>query len=202
MELVRNAPHQRFGVVRAVPPVRVYAEELFLQVALGHAVKVVERRHRAPADEDGRSDVCLGEVENFPQFVPIGDFRKIHGLHGRARHDHAVEAAVFDLFEGLVEAVEVRRLGVLGAVGLRVHEGDVDLQGGVGKQAHELRFGLHLGRHEVQEGDLDGTDVLRRRPVFFHDENFFRAQNGIGGDVFIDDDGHKFASLFVFLCIF
>ena len=68
--------------------------------------------------------------------------------------------SVFHAIEGLIELSEVFRFRVAGAIACRVDERDIDLQGGVGKKAHELRLGLLFGGHQIENGDLNGTDIL------------------------------------------
>ena len=80
--------------------------------------------------------------------------------------------------------------GVLALVRLGIDEGDVDLQRRVGQKAHELRFRLHLGGHQVQNGDLQRADVLREGALVVHDKYIFRLECGVRGDIAGNDDGH------------
>ena len=53
------------------------------------------------------------------------------------------------------------------------HERDVDLQRCIGQLAQDLEFRILLQRHEVEDHDLDRTDVLMDRPVLIHHEYIF-----------------------------
>ena len=103
---------------------------------------------------------------------------------------------VADVLEFLVEFFKVRRRRVLALVRLGVHERDVDLQRRIGEKAHELRFRFHLGRHEIQDGDLQRADVLRERPLVAHNENILLLERRISGYILGNDDRHCSLLLF------
>ena len=55
-------------------------------------------------------------------------------------------------------------------MGLYGHEAYIYLQRGVGKGTKQLKLGLFLQRHQVQDQDVDRTDVLVHGTVLIHDE--------------------------------
>ena len=62
-------------------------EQLFAQDVLGDIVEMMQHRHSAPADTEGRMHVGLRPFHHLGQFVPIGDIFEIHMLD-RCACDH------------------------------------------------------------------------------------------------------------------
>ena len=127
----------------------VNAEQLFAEQALAHAVIMIQRGLRAPADKDRAGNVFPCEFEYFLEFGPVFHLLEIDGFHGCARNDHAVEFPPLYLAERFVKAVEVFERGVFSRVRFRTDERNVDLQRRIGQKPHELRFRNDLGRHQI-----------------------------------------------------
>ncbi len=123
---------------------------------------VVEACLCRPADVEGGGDVGARPVEYLGDFAPVVDFLEGHLLYGGAGDDHAVVPLVAHLVEVGVEGLHVLDGGVLRGVALDLHEGDFDLQGGVGKKPDEVGLGGDLQGHQVQDDDAQGADVLAR----------------------------------------
>ena len=87
--------------------------------------------------------------------------------------------------------------GVLGLVGLGVDQLQLHLQGRIAQQTGKLGLGDDLGGHQIQQHDLQGTDVLGLRPGLGHDENILFFQGLRCGEVIGDLNGHTLASLIV-----
>ena len=138
-------------------------------------------------------------IQRFRQLVPVVDVLELHLFHRRAGHDHAVVFFVADLVKRLIEREHVLRGGVPDFVGRRLQQLDVDLQRRVGKQAQELRFGFDLGRHQVENQNLQRADILRLRARFGHDENVFAFEPLFCGQPVVDFDGHGFTSRTILL---
>ena len=128
MEFVRNSPHQRFGLVPAYALVRKNPEALLFQRVLLYAVKIVQRRLRSPAYEQGGGDVRVRPVKNLFELLPIGNLFKLHILNGRARHNQAVEALFLYVLKVLVKPFKVLLFGVRALVGRRLYKRYVHLQ--------------------------------------------------------------------------
>ena len=188
-----NAFEKRIVLFDALA-VRKHAEQFFGKQIFLDAVMIIQRRLRTPADVNGAGDVPIRKIEDLFQFIPIQHLFEGHGLHGRTRDDHAVEVLILDLLERFIELFQMRRGGVLALVRFGVHEGDVHLQRRIGEKAHELGLRFHLGGHEIKNGDLQWTDVLRERALVAHDEDVFALQCRICGDIFGNDDRHCFLS--------
>ena len=99
--------------------VREYPEELLLERVFFYTVKIMQRGHGSPADENGGGDVRFGIGENAFKLVPIGDGGKIHLLDGCARDDHAVEMLVFHVAEGLIKLPQISLRRVPAVVAFR-----------------------------------------------------------------------------------
>ena len=157
------------------------AEHLVRQVIFGNAVVVIQSRLSAPANIKRGLGVRLRPIHDLREFLPIIHFLERHLLHGRAGDDETVEFFVLDLIEGGVVIQQMFRVCVLGFVGGGVQECDLHLKRRVGKQPQDLRFGGDLGRHEVQDRNTQGADVLMQRTVFVHDEDIFVLEGFPGG---------------------
>ena len=74
----------------------------------------------------------------------------------------------------------------------RAQQGDVDLQGRVAQQAQQLCLGGDLGGHEVDDHDVQRTDVLADGAFVGHDKDVFTFQSAACGQVGGNLDGHGF----------
>ena len=66
------------------------------------------------------------------------------------------------------------RCGIFGFVPLSPQKRHVHLQGRIAEQAQQLRFRGDLGRHQVDDGDLQRPDILTVGAAFRHDKKYFR----------------------------
>ncbi len=158
------------GLLAVADLVGVDAEELLFEELFGQAVVVVETGLGPPADMEGAGDIGLAPGEDFAELGPVVDLLILHLLYRRACDDQAVEAALPQLVKGIVKLHQVggRHIGRL--VGAHPHEGDIELEGGVGQHAQQLQLRLLLGRHQVQDADLQRTDVLVDGSLFIDHE--------------------------------
>ena len=60
---------------------------------------------------------------------------------------------------------------------------------GCSQQPQQLGLRLDLGGHQVEDGDLQGPDVLGLGPLVGHNEDILRFQDLDGGQVRLDADG-------------
>ena len=188
IELVVKASEQNGLLV--IPAVGIDAEELLGQGVLVDAVVVVQARLGAPADVEHGMNMGLAPLHDLAQLRPVVHFLEGHLLHRRAGDDHAVEFAVLDLIKGLVEGQQVLLGDVLGLVGGGVHQFQLHLQGRIAQKAGQLGLGGDLGGHEVQQQQLQRTDVLGGGSLPGHDENILLLQRFSGGQVIGDPNGH------------
>ena len=90
------------------------------------------------------------------------------------------------------------RCGIFGFVPLSPQKRHVHLQGRIAEQAQQLRFRGDLGRHQVDDGDLQRPDILTVGAAFRHDKNIFAFQYRAGRQIFrnLDRHGkHSFAAI-------
>ena len=156
------------------------AKHLLPERVLGHAVVVVEASLRRPADVERAGDVRAAPVEDFRQFVPVAHLFVFHLLKWCAGDDETVELLLSHFLEVAVEGPHVFHGRVLARVGLHLHQVNLQLEGRVGQDAHEVRFGRYLQRHQVQNGNAQRAYVLVAGSFGAHDEDvlLFQQLNG------------------------
>ena len=81
-------------------------------------------------------------------------------------------------------------VGVSGAVAGGLEQLHLDLEGGVGQLAQDLGLGDNLGGHQVEDQNVQRTDVLVQGPVLGHDEDVFSLQHRTGRQGIGNLDGH------------
>ena len=168
-------------VVLVAEPLREDAEELARQVLLGDAIEVVEASERAPAQVHRREDVLLGPVDDLAELLPVVHVLKGHLLHGRTGDDEAVIVLVAEAVEGVVELHQMVLRDVRGRVGRDAHEVAAHLQRRLGDEAQELRLGLDLGGHEVEDDDPKRADLLGGSDLLLEGEDSLGVQDPLGG---------------------
>ncbi len=186
--LVREAAQERRG--RGENPVVEHAERLARQDVLRNAVEVVDRRLRRPADREAMMDVRARPIEDLPQLVPVADLLEGQVFHRRSGDDEPVEPLRADVAPRPIEGVEMIGRGVARDVLAHPHQGQLDLQGRGPEQARELRLGADLVRHEVEEPDPQGADVLADGVGLAHHHQALGFEGAGGGQVVGDLDGH------------
>ena len=79
---------------------------------------------------------------------------------------------------------------VFGCVRSGVNQLQMHLQRRVAKQTAELGLCDNLGRHQVQQQDLQRTDILTNGPGLAHDKNVLLLQNAGSGQIIGNLNGH------------
>ena len=74
-------------------------------------------------------------------------------------------------------------------------QGHLDLQRGRAEDAQQLRLGLDLVRHQVEQGNLQRADILAQRHVLGNDRNALPVQHDAGGQVVGDFYGHGWGAV-------
>ena len=147
------------------------AEHLLCQGIFGYAEVVVQTRLCRPADMQGGEHMGLGPLHNLTDLVPVIHLFIRQMLHRRPGDNHPVIMFVLDLPEGGVEGFQVRQGSILGNMGRHMHQLNIHLQGGITEQPENLGFRLNLLGHNIENQDLQRTDVLLLCPVMGHDED-------------------------------
>ena len=151
---------------------------------------MVQTRLRAPTYIQRSVHVLFRIVHDADELVPVVHFLKGELFHRRAGDDHAVERAVAHLRKRLIETLKMLRRGIFGFVPLSPQKRHVHLQGRIAEQAQQLRFRGDLGRHQVNDGNLQRPDVLTVGAAFRHDKNVFAFQYRAGRQIFRNLNGH------------
>ena len=126
-------------------------------------------------------DVGFGPGHDLAELVPVIDIGEVKIFNGSAGDNKTVELLVLHLIEGTVEGFHMLCADVDGDMGSDAEEGQFDLERGIGEKADDLVFRGDLGGHEVEDRDLQGTDILRGGAEFVHDEDVLRLKDFAGG---------------------
>lgn len=175
-------------------PVRIDAEEFFGQGSLPDAVVIIKSRLRTPADMERAVHMRPAPFHDAAQLRPVFDLLKRHLFHRCAGNDQPIEPALLHVLECLIEFQQMFAGRVFGFVAVRVNEFQFYLKRRVAEQSRQLRFRGNLGRHEVQNEDLQRADVLRDGPRLIHDKNILGRQCFRGRQAVRDHNGHGVAS--------
>ena len=188
IEHIVKAPEQ--GGALAHHGVGEDAEELLAQVVLGDLIMVVQTGLGAPADVQGGMDVGLGPLHDLAQLIPVVHVGEVQVFYGGAGDDHAVVLLVFDLVKGSIEGGQVAGVGILRDVAKGMQQLHLDLKRRVGQLAQQLGLGNDLGGHQIQNQQIQGTDVLVHGPELRHNEDVFPLQSSSSGERIGDFNGH------------
>ncbi len=154
----------------------VDAEKFLLEEEFLDPVMVIQAGLSAPAVVEHGEHMGLGPFQVGRVFLPVIDVFKFVAFHRSAGDDESVIAAVLDIIEVQVGRIQVGRVRVGRFVGDRAAEIDLDLDGGVPEQAQQLQFRRLFQRHEVQDQDLQRTDILRGGTVFRNGDDSLFAE--------------------------
>ena len=76
-----------------------------------------------------------------------------------------------------------------------VHQGYFHLQGSVSQKPQQLSFCGNLGRHEIDNGNLQGTNILLSSTLLCHDKYIFLFQHRTGWQVGLYLNRHSSLSI-------
>ena len=126
--------------------------------------------------------VGFGPLHNLAELRPVVHLVELQILHRRACDDHAVILLVPNPVEGGVEALQMVAVRVLGDIAGGAQQLHLNLKRGVGQLAEDLGLGDDLGGHQIEDENIQRTDVLMHSPVFRHDEDVLALQHRAGGE--------------------
>ena len=141
--------------------------------------------------------MVIRPVENIAQFIPVVYLFEVHLLNRSARYDHSVVIIVFHLIKVLIKLIEVTRRRILCLMGTGTHEGNIQLQRCVRQGAQKLQLRILLQRHEIQDHNLQGTDLLQIRLILPHYKNVFPVQNLPCREIILNPYRHLFFPAFL-----
>jgi hypothetical protein len=122
--------------------------------------------------------------------LPVGHILERQRLDRGTGDDEAVELAVLYLVPGVVEIDQVIFRGVLGHMRADAHQRQLHLQRRRPDQPCNLCLGGDLVRHQVQQPDVKGTDILPDGNGFIHDLHAFAHKRIAGGKTIGNTDRH------------
>ena len=111
--------------------------------------------------------MCVRPVHDLCQFIPVVNFFKFHLLDRCTGDDHTVVIIFPHILKFHIERVQMAGRCIFRLVACHHQKGDINLQGGVGKGAQKLQLGIFFERHQIQDHNLQRTDVLMNRFLFF-----------------------------------
>ncbi len=132
---------------------------------------------RCPAYIQRPVHMGLRPVENTLHFVPIGDFLEFETLDRSTRDDKAVEALLPHIFPRLIEGQHVIGRRMARHMVGNPNEGQLHLQRCCAEKTRNLRLGGDLVRHQIEETDLQRTNILTNGICFAHDHNALGLEN-------------------------
>ena len=172
-------------------PVVEHAKELFRKRTLLDPIVEIETGLGTPANVERRVDMGLGPFHNFAELIPVVHLGEVQVLHRSTSNDHAVITPVSNLIKGGVKGGQVVLVGIMGLIAGSAQQLHRYLKGGVGELAKDLGLGHNLRRHQVEDQDIQRTNVLMHGPIFCHDEDILAFQCRAGGKGVWDFDGHR-----------
>ena len=167
-----------------------HTEDLLGQIHLMHAIPLVQRTHRAPAQVHGGKHVRGRPIENPLELLPVIDLLERHMLHRGARHHKTVVIVVLQRVKRLVELHQVIGRHMRRLVGGGLHEVDLHLQRALGDEPEQLCLGLDLLRHKIQDHQFERADALTLRLGLLQSEDALRIEDISGRQATGDLDRH------------
>ena len=109
----------------------------------------------------GGGDVGLAPFHDLHQFFPVIHFFIFHLFYRRTGDNHSVELLIFQYIEVMIERLHVLYRCILRGMTLEFHESHFDLKRRIREETYQVCLGGNLDRHQVEDHNLQRTDVLR-----------------------------------------
>ena len=118
--------------------------------------------------------------KDFRDFPPVADILIFQLLHRRAGDYHAVVLLLTHLAKVEIEHHHVLDRRILRRMTTELHKADLQLEGGIRQQTDKVGLCRNLQRHQVENGNLQRTDVLRMGAGIIHHEDVLLLQQVYG----------------------
>ena len=118
--------------------------------------------------------------EDFGNLSPVADLLVLQLLDRSTRNNHAVVLLIAHLLEVTIEHHHVLDGRILGRMTLQLHEAHLQLQRGVRQETDKVCLCRYLQRHEVENDNLQRTDVLHVGTRIVHHEDILMLQQFYG----------------------
>ena len=149
------------------------AKHLRRQHRLVHAVVMIQRRLRTPAQRHRRIAVVLRPIKIGLNFFPVVDLLKGNRLYRRACHQKGIIIIILDIAKFQISSVEIRIIRVRRFAAHYATKVNLNLQRRITQKTQQLNFCRLLERHKIQNTHLQRTNTLRRRTLLRHRKNSF-----------------------------
>ena len=174
-------------------------EHLVIQQLLLQAIVIVKPCLRSPAEIDCGRHIRLCPVDDMRQLLPVIYLLKLHQLDRRPSDNHPIKTAVPDVIKFHIKFIQMARRRIFCLMRAHFYKCDVDLKRRIGERAQQLQFRILLQWHQIQNCDVDRTDILMYRTVLIHDEYIFPLQNFSCRQVTLYFNWHSFSPVLSFL---
>ena len=100
-------------------------------------------------------------VEHFRDFFPIVHILKRHLFYRCTGDNHPIELLILQYIEVMIERLHVLYRCILRGMTLEFHESHFDLKRRIREETYQVCLGGNLDRHQVEDHNLQRTNVLR-----------------------------------------
>ena len=157
-EHIVESAYQRNLTVHHFMPEKT--EHLLIKFAFFQSIVVVESCLCSPAQINGGGNMGVCPVHDLYQFLPVVYLFEFHLLYRSTCDDHSIVFVIFQFRKCLIKFIQMTHRCILRFMALYCHKGDIYLQRCVGKGTQKLKLCLLFQRHQVQNEDLNGADIL------------------------------------------
>jgi hypothetical protein len=105
--------------------------------------------------------------------------------------DHSVVESAPDIVKRLIKLQQMLDGRILGHIGRRIHQVDVDLKRRVRQRPKKLCFRRDFVGHEIEDQDPDRPDILSKRPIFGHYKYMLALKDLGRGKIVLDSNWHN-----------
>ena len=137
-----------------------HTEHLLIERILRHTIEMIQTSLRRPTDIQSRSNMGMCPVEHFRDFFPIVHVLIRHLLYRSTCNNHTIELLFFQNIEVVIERLHVFYRCILRSMALELHEGNFQLKRRIREQTNKVGLGRNLNRHQIEDDNLQRTDVL------------------------------------------
>ena len=190
-----KAPDQRDLTVQY--PVLEKSEHFLIQRFFLQAIKMIKTGLRCPTEKDRGSHMLLSPIHDLSQLIPVIHFLKRHLLHRCSCDDHSIKFTFLYIGECFIKLVQMAERCILGFMALHSHKCHIHLQRCIGKRTQKLQLCFFFQRHQIQDQNLDRTDILVHGTFFVHYKYIFSLQDLLYRKIPLCFDRHCLPSLYI-----
>ena len=121
--------------------------------------------------------MLLCPAHDFRQFLPVVYFFKRHLFNWCSGNDHSIKFTFLYVCKCFIKFIKMTEGSILRLMALHSHKSHINLQWCVGKRTQKLQFCLLFQRHQIQDQNLDWTDILMHGTFFIHHKYIFSLKD-------------------------